>query len=58
MRGRYYLGAFALVLRLTSHLTPSSIPRTLAGEEDHLTGIRKQLSFFVLTHDLDLLMRS
>ena len=58
VRGRNYQGAFAQVLRLTSHLTPNSIPHTLAGEEDHLTGIREQFSFFVLTHDLDLLMRS
>ena len=58
IRGRNYQGALLRSLGLPATLTSNSIPYTLAGEEDHLTGIREQLSFFVLTHDLDLLMRS
>ena len=58
LRGRNYQGALLWSLGLPATLTSNSIPHTLAGEEDHLTGIREQLSFFVLTHDLDLLMRS
>ena len=58
IRGRNYQGALLRSLGLPATLTSNSIPHTLAGEEDHLTGIREQFSFFVLTHDLDLLMRS
>ena len=56
IRGRNYQGALLRSLGLPATLL--LIPHTLAGEEDHLTGIREQLSFFVLAHDLDLLMRS
>ena len=58
LRGRNYLGALLWSLGLPATLLLVPFLILLAGEEDHLTGIREQLSFFVLTHDLDLLMRS